>query len=214
MGYDLSRKDEEKSGGSEELMKLMRIHIVSFLIIFLLFGCNSENKKTAKLKSESDTLSTSSNSNSIKYVESNSKYEISGYVDNGSFKLPNVKISLFSNWRLDTAIFTNDTGYFSFHPLPINKDYSIYFSKPGFITKFCILNKFEDKDLDRPGFFPLQISTSLFSNEFYDLKKLAELKSIPAAISNYSKTIDNVVWDLSSIEDYKLKLESARRKSN
>jgi len=195
-------------------MKLMRIHIISILIIFLLFGCKYENKESVKQKSESDTLISSATNNSNKYVESNSKYEISGYVDNGTFNLPNVKISLFSNWRLDTAIFTNDTGYFSFHPLPINKDYSIYFSKPGFITKFCILNKFEDKDLDTTGFFPLQISTSLFSIDFYDSERLEEIKSIPAAISNYSKIIDNVEWDLNSIEDYKLKLESARKKSN
>lgn len=190
------------------------------LILISFSSCNSENKNSenkTEVRIESDSIDSTklNESRAFKenkeYLESISQYFISGEVDNGSYFLPNVRVAVYSNWLLDTAVFTNDTGYFKLDYLPVSKNYQIYFSKADHISKFCLLKKIDISQLsDSLYFFPLSINSSLYPDKFYDPKKLEALKLEPAAISSYNRKIDHVEWDMKKIEEYKNKLEAAR----
>lgn len=185
--------------------------ILAILVFTSCFKPNDEEGKKSGKTNEGSEENISDYSIAEQEIESGSYYFISGEVDNEEYFLPDVKVMIYSDDELDTIVFTNDTGYYEVNYLPINREYEIHFSKKGSFSKFCLLKRYSEENSDSIGNFPLSINVTLIEEKYLDLSKLDSLKSIPAVIGYYNKEIDNIEWDLEKLEEYKLKLDEARK---
>jgi len=133
----------------------------------------------------------------------NGNFEFKGTIEDDStgLGLSEVNVSLFNKTQglLIESVTTASNGKYKLKSVTADENYIVKISKLGYISKFFLIigeNVPEDNTAD----FPVEMSSSLFkgnSDDYY------LLEHVPVAIGRYSKSVDNIEWDINYIKSIK-----------
>ena len=140
------------------------------------------------------------------------KFEFKGTIDDDSTNLgiSGVTVTLYEEAKgiFIESVITGSNGNYKFKGVSADKNYIVKISKTGYVSKFFLIIG-ENIQVANTANFPIEMSSSMFKGNADDFYLL---EHIPVAIGRYSKSVDNIEWDINYIESIKKMMDKIKNK--